>query len=145
MDETRYLGFFAGERRAFFLPMARIIVIQRETGASVFELFYWMGEHLRQAGDELVIGGPSPVNPDQLQSVIRNGLIGAGMAEEQAYDLIETYTAPARPAARDMELAYRILEALIYGVQVKKNNNPADDSQETSTKDKSSPTAPPSE
>lgn len=120
MDETRYIGFFATGDHTFFLSAARTIALQREADCGIFDLFFDMGQSLASIGEEMVLAGRTSVTPSQCVAVIANGLIGGGMPEQEARDMVKTYCAPARPAMHDLALAWRILEAAIYGIQVKK-------------------------
>lgn len=136
--ETEHFGFFAGEDRTFFLPMARITVVERETDVSVFQLFDWLGKNLGQIGDEMVLLGGAEITPKQCHSVIRNALIGGGVPEREAGELVETYGYPARPAIHDLALAWSILQALIYGVSLKKK---AVEAQESTTSSSAEPSS----
>lgn len=125
--ETAYTGLFAAEDRKFFLPMARIVAAEREMGGiSIFEVFSQLGSSLGAIGDEVVLAGPSPATLKQCHTIIMNGLIGGGTDELEAKQLIETYCYPARPAIRDMALTWRILSATIYGIELKKKDDPAE-------------------
>jgi len=126
--ETQHIGFFAGEDRTFFLPMARITIVERETGVSVFQLFDWLGKNLGSIGEEIVLLNGTEITPKQCHSVIRNSLIGGGVPEKEAGELVETYAYPARPAINDLALAWCILQALIYGVSLKKKAEDAPES-----------------
>ena len=118
--DTQFIGYLGTEDQTFFLPMARIIAVERETDCSVFELLHWLGAGLGRIADEHVLVGPSSATLAQCQSVIRNALIGGGIEEKAAAELVTTYCYPARPAIRDMALAFQILDTLAYGVQLKK-------------------------
>ena len=118
--ETAYIGAFADGEFRFHLPMARLVAAEREADCSIFELFQNLGEHLGAVADEMVLAGPSPARLRQCHALIRNALIGGGTDEVEAKELIETYCYPARPAIHDMALAWSILKAAIYGVELKK-------------------------
>lgn len=118
--DTEFIGYLGTEDHTFFLPMGRIIAVERETECSVFELLHGLGAGLGRIANELVLVGPSPATLAQCHSVIRNALIGGGMEEKAAAVLVETYCYPARPAVRDLALAFQILDTLAYGVQLKK-------------------------
>lgn len=119
MDETKATAHFAGEDRDFWLPMSRVVAFEREADCSIFALFYAIGENLGSvAGGEAVLIGSSDARLKQCHSLIRNALIGAGMPEKEAAELIKVYCFPARPAVYDLDLAYRILDAAIYGIKL---------------------------
>jgi hypothetical protein len=119
--ETQHIAFFAGEERTFYLPMQRITIVERECGnVSIFELFFWLGSNLAQLGDDAVISGALPAKARQVRSIIVNALIGGGIDEKTAHELVELYCYPARPAIHDIGLAWQILNALVYGVELKK-------------------------
>ena len=143
--QTEYSAFFAGEERAFALSMERLGILQREreAGASIFELFDWLGKILGEVNGQTVLIGGSEIDPKRCQSIIRNALIGGGLPDtKETWDLVGDYTWPARPAIQDAELAFRILEASIYGVKLKKKDSGAvAESQEVSTEAQSSSTA----
>ena len=117
--ETRINRLFAGEARDFWLPMSRVVAFEREAGCSIFALFYALGENLgaAESGDMVLIGA-SDARLKQCHSLISNALIGAGESEQEARDLIQTYCFPARPAIHDAALAFQILRAAIYGIQL---------------------------
>lgn len=142
--ETECITFFAGEDRTFFLPMARITVVEREADASVFELFDWLGKNLGSVGEDIVLVGAAEITIRQCHSLIRNGLIGAGVPEKEAGELVQTYGFPARPAIYDLALAWEILQALVYGVHLKKKAEDTAENPSLSTEASSSSTAAPS-
>lgn len=139
--DTAATGFFGGEDRTFFLPMVQVIAFEREADCSIFELFHRLGEHLGSIGEEMVLTGPSPARLKQCHSLIRNALVGGGLDETEARDLIQAYCFPARPAVRDLALAWTILKPAIYGVDLVKKNEAADESPSDSERDPSSSTA----
>lgn len=117
--ETRTNRHFAGEDRDFWLPMARVIAFEREADCSIFALHDSIGKNLAESSDgTLLLVGPSEARLKACHSLIRNALIGAEMPEMEARDLVQTYCYPARPAIHDMELAYRILDAAILGINL---------------------------
>lgn len=141
--ETAYIGPFAdGEDHTFFLPMARIIAAEREMDASIFELFPALGSSLASIAAEAILVAPSSATLKQCHALIRNALIGGGIDEGEAKSLVDVYCFPARPAIKDMTLAFKILEAAVYGVQVKKKDeSAAPDASGSSTRAPSSSTA----
>lgn len=117
--ETRItLPFADGEDHDFWLPMPRVIAVEREAECSIFALFHDLGENLGQKDGQLVLSGPSPARLKACHSLIRNALVGAGAPEQTARDLVETYCYPARPAMQDIGLAWQVLRAAVYGVQL---------------------------
>lgn len=118
MDTTGSTWAFADGDYDFFLTMPRLIAAEREMGCSIFELFHHLGDNLAAVGEEEIVSGPSPATLKQCRALIRNALIGGGRTEEQARELVETYCFPARAAILDLALAFKVLRAMIYGVQV---------------------------
>lgn len=134
--DTRVTHPFADGDYEFWLPMPRIVAIERECARldgegvkqprSVLALFHEIGENLGAMGGSDIIAGPVTARMSEVQSIIRHGLIGgaSGLAngeavtvtETTARDLVETYCYPARPAIHDLGLAWRILRAAIYGI-----------------------------
>ncbi len=134
--ETAVSLSFADGDYLFFLPMARIIAAEREMGdLSIFQLFPQIGDALGTISDRVVLAAPSPAKLNHCHAVIRNALIGGGEPEKQARELVETYCYPARAAILDMELAWRILEATIYGVRLKKKDDVTEGSPSPSEKE----------
>jgi hypothetical protein len=99
--------------------MPRVIAFEREADCSIFALFYVIGENLGEAlgGAKVLVGG-TDARLKQCHSLIRNALIGGGTSEADARALVETYCYPARPAMHDLALAWEVLNAAIFGVQV---------------------------
>lgn len=131
--ETALTRAFADGDYRFWLPIPRVIAAEREMSRdrprSIFALFYDLGDSLAAGGGEsLILAGPSSGTLLECQSVIRNALCGGNegrvngatiaVGDALAKELVSTYCYPARPAMHDAELAYRILEAAIYGVQL---------------------------
>lgn len=134
MDETRYIGFFATGDVAFWLPMPRVIAAEREMGCSLAQLFHDLGEHLGALVGRTVLTGPSPATLSQCHALIGNALIGGGMGEQQARELVKVYAYPNRPGAQDMGLAWEILRAAFYGVQLESGKKKTEESLSPSTK-----------
>lgn len=127
MDETRVTLAFADSERDFWLPMARVVAFERESECSMFSLFHELGQNLGNAADGVpVMIGSSAARMKQVHSLIRNALIGAGEDEQEARELVQTYCYPVRPAIHDMALAWRILEAAIYGIKVEGSKKKAE-------------------
>lgn len=144
MDTGLTEAFGDGKYR-FWLPMPRVVAIEREAGESILALFYNLGEHLGVSMGETVLAGPSPATLKQCQSVIRNALIGGSdglvggdqiaVGDALGQELVETYCYPARPAMHDIALAWRILKAAVYGVEVpaaQKKTEPAEEATDPS-------------
>ncbi len=117
MDETTYVGPFADGEYAFFLPLLRASAFEREASCGLWEIFDWIGKSLAQMAGETVLADPCRASPEQCVILIRNALIGGGKSVEDAKALVNSYCYPARPGIRDLELAWRILEAALYGIQ----------------------------
>lgn len=113
--------------------MARIVAAEREMGRdgnprSILALFYDLGESLGDAMGQNVLIGATAARLSECQIVIRNALIGGNdgkvdgeakaVPETEARELVDTYCYPARPAMHDLALAWQILRAAIYGVEV---------------------------
>lgn len=117
MDETVYFAQFGAEKRKFWLPMPRVVAAEREMACAIGQLYFDLGSNLGLIAETAIIIGPLPARLKNCHHLIRNALIGGGESEETAGDLIDVYAYPARPASRDFELAYRILQAAVDGVQ----------------------------
>jgi hypothetical protein len=129
VDETAVTLPFADGEYTFYLPLIRVAAFKREAGCSPYELFFWLGQALGRIGEEIVLSGPSPADPEQCIHLIRNALIGGGTEQTQAKKLVEQYCFPARPAIHDMALAWQILEAAVYGVKLPAKKKPAGQSR----------------
>lgn len=126
--DTGLTEVFGDGSYRLWLPMPRVVAIERETQTSILALFYNLGEHLGISMGETVLAGPSPATLRECQSVIRNALIGGNdgsvngeaiaVGDSLGKELVDTYCYPARPAMHDVALAWRILKAAIYGVQL---------------------------
>lgn len=141
--DTATVAYFGDEEQTFFLPMARVIATEREADASIFEIFHGLGQNLGALGEDMVLTGPSPSRLKQCHSLIRNALIGGGMDETTAREMISTYCYPVRPAVHDLALAWQILKAAVYGVDPgsKKKSDAASESPSDSARESSSSTA----
>lgn len=131
METAITKAFGDGEYR-FWLPMPRVIAAEREMSRdrprSILALFYDLGENLATSGGAMVMAGPSAATLHECQAVIRNALCGGGegmvdgaqvaVGDAMAQELARTYCYPARPAMHDIALAWEILKAAIYGVQI---------------------------
>lgn len=126
--DTAYTADFADGSYRFWLPMPRVIAVEREIGGSMLALFYNLGEGLGQTMGETVLAAPSAATIKQCHSVIRNALIGGSegrvageeiaVGDALGLELVETYCYPARPAMHDIALAWQILRAAVYGVKI---------------------------
>ncbi len=114
--ETRVTLAFADGDYDFWLPMPRVIAVEREADCSIFALFHNLGESLGSGGGEMVLIGGSEARLKQCHALIRNALVGGDTPEVTARELVETYCYPARPAIADMALAWNILRAAVYGI-----------------------------
>jgi hypothetical protein len=91
-----------------------------------------------ETGELLFVGGGAAMLKD-VRAVIRGGLIGGGegivdgetieVGPMRAGELVEAYTFPARPMIEAVQLAWRILNAAIEGIDVKKNGEAPPESQ----------------
>lgn len=159
--ETRVEAAFAGGQYSFWLPMARIVEIERGPQGfrhdkrypiSIFQLYDEIGGGLAVHEDQpIYVGGGRAILGDA-RNIILQGLMGGGRAmvdgkevevgPMRASELIEAYAFPARPAVETMFLAWTILNAAINGVQVKKKEaGVTAPKRPRSRKVKSSPTA----
>lgn len=161
--ETRVEAAFAGGRYSFWLPLPRVIEIERgpqgfrhdkRYPVSIFQLYDEIGSGLGvHEGKPVYIGGSHAIIGDA-RNVILQGLIGggAGIVDGQevevgpmrAGELLEAYTFPNAPAVEVMFLAWTILNAAINGVQLDASKKKADHEpakSPRSRKVKSSPTA----
>lgn len=126
--DTAYTADFADGTYRFWLPMPRVVAVEREIDGSILELFHNLGENLGVSVGETVLIGPSAATIKQCQSVIRNALIGGdeglvggetlSVGDTLGQELVATYCYPARPAMHDIALAWQILRAAIYGVKL---------------------------
>lgn len=135
MDTRTVLQFADGDYE-FWLPMPRVVAIERECARidqngvrqphSIFAIYHDIGSHLAKVGEESVLAGPSPALLSEAQIIIRHALIGGdrgrvngetlGVGESVARELVETYCYPVRPAIFDLGMAWQILNAAIYGI-----------------------------
>lgn len=130
--ETALTRTFADGEYRFWLPMPRVIAAEREMSRersrSIFAVFYDLGEALASNMGGLLLAGPASATLAECQIIIRNALCGGNeglvggeqiaVGDALAKELVATYCYPARPAMHDAEMAYRILEAAVYGVQL---------------------------
>lgn len=130
METRTTLPFADRDNYEFWLPMPRVVAAEREIEGSIFALFYDIAENLGSAMGEFVLAGATDARLKSCHAVIRNALVGGGTGEQEARDLVATYCYPARPAMHDVALAFNILKAAIYGIQlpetVKKNEATGD-------------------
>jgi hypothetical protein len=145
-DETAIELEFGDGRYRFWLPMARIIEIERNCGdKSIVTMLDEMSAAMGwTAGDDpapAFVGG-GPVRIRDVAEVIRCGAIGGGLAPLDAKRLVESYV-DGRPLSETAEVAWAILTAAVWGVRLKKKVEPAEPVKPTrrSAKGKSSPTA----
>lgn len=133
---------FAGQKFTFWLPLPRIIELERGgnagKGKSVFRMYDELGAGLGFTPD----GAPVYINggdarTEDMRNVIRLALMGGnsdGTGDEvgptRAAQLVEDYVYPARPLVEGVALAWAILNAAINGVQVKKKE-PSDETRDS--------------
>jgi hypothetical protein len=131
--ETSYTADFGDGTYKFWLPMTRIVAAEREMGRdgsprSIIALFYDIGESLGDMLGDHVVAGPMAAHVSECHAVIRNALIGGNegrigdetlaVGDTMARDLVATYCYPARPIMHDIGLAWQILKAAIYGIEI---------------------------
>lgn len=95
-DAITHRGFFGDGEHAFALTDPMVIELERLTGAGIGEIY------ARAIGLRF--------HAADLAQILRLGLIGGGMAPEQAHRLIATY-AVNRPLAEIYPLALDVLDA----------------------------------
>lgn len=131
---------FGGGRYRFFLPLARIVEIERLRGdKSILVMHEEMGSALgiEQGAEEPVfIGGGLGARIADISEVIRCAAIGGEQAEVggetvsvsplDASRLVADYV-DGRPIEETLPVAWAILDAAIRGVRLKKKADPADD------------------
>lgn len=159
--ETRLEAAFAGGRFTFWLPMPRVVEIERgpqghrhdkRYPVSIFQLYDELGAGLGLNGDTPVyLGGGRSIVSDA-RNVVLQGLIGGGkgmidgaeveVGAMRASEMIDAYAYPHRPAVEIVHLAWSILHAAINGVVLKKKEPETDPANpKRSAKGKSSRTA----
>lgn len=130
--ETAVEAKFADGTYRFWLPLPQVFELERNCGSLLA-----IEERLRAAiavdatGDVVFVGGGA-ATIKEIRETVRLALIGGnnGMVagEEievgpgKATDLVDAYLFPARPIAEGASLAWRVLEAAIFGVQLKKKS-----------------------
>ena len=131
MDTSVTLTFGDGEYR-FFLPMARIVEIERKCGDRSIEVMYQeMGQSLGidpETEAAVYLGGGSSRIRD-VSEVIRCGAIGGGecrigkesrrVSPIDAEALVNNYV-DGRPFSETVPVAWAILNATLHGVRLKK-------------------------
>ncbi|SEO36081.1 Phage tail tube protein, GTA-gp10 [Gemmobacter aquatilis] len=95
-DLITHRAFFGDGEHAFTLTDPMLMELEKLTGLGAGALFFQM----------LALGYPA----EYLREIIRLGLIGGGMAPEQAKRLCDTY-AVNRPLAEVLGLAWEIMSA----------------------------------
>lgn len=89
---------------------------------------------LDRNGEAVFIGGGTGGYVQHVREVIRLGLIGGnggmvdGVEQEvgpiRAKQLVDLYVYPARPLAESLSVAWKILNAAVMGVELKKKADP---------------------
>lgn len=140
MSDTAIELDFGDGRYRFWLPMARIIEIERLCGdKSILLMHEEMSLALRQfPGDEAVsFAGGGAARIRDVFEVIRCGAIGGGLSPIDAKQLADNYV-DGRPIAETLPVAWAILNAAIMGVSLKKKAEaPESESSKPSAKVKS--------
>lgn len=127
---TRVELKFADGTYSFWLPLPQVFEVERKTGDTSLLV---IEERLRGAigqdadGNFVFAGGGAAMVTD-VREVLRCGLIGgnSGMVEAEqievgpalAQQLVNDYVYPARPLSEGVVLAWRVLQAAIYGVKL---------------------------
>lgn len=152
---TQVVLDFAGQKFRFWLPLPRIFELERlgngGAGKSVFAMFDEIGAGLGFVDDKPVYLSGGGARAEDIRNIIRLGLIGgnadaddAEVGPNRAAQLVEDYVYPARPLVEGLALAWAILNAAINGIDVKKNELPAQGEESDlsrSTEEPLSPTA----
>lgn len=150
MDTAIRLKFADGQY-LFWLPLPRVVELERKTGASILAIEERLRGAIGVAGEDedgepdfVFVGGGSALVREVLET-LRLGLIGGnsglvggeevqvgpGMADQ----LVADYAYPARPFSEGVVLAWRVLHAAIHGIQLqKKSPAPAAESMSPSEK-----------
>lgn len=132
MDETHIDLDFGDGRYRFWLPMARIVEVERLCGdKSLLTIHDELGNAMgmdRETGVPMFAGGGQGRIRD-IYEVIRCGAVGgnarldgeteAKVSPLDAKRLVDTYV-DGRPIAETLPVAWSILEAAINGVRLKK-------------------------
>lgn len=128
--DTRVELPFADGTYSFWLPLPQVFEVERKTGdTSLLVLEERMRAAIGQdAEGAFVFAGGGAAMVADVREVIRCALIGgnAGMVEGEeievgpvaAKQLVDSYVYPARPLAEGVVLAWRILQAAIYGIRL---------------------------
>ena len=133
---TRLTLDFGPGRYDFWLPMARIVEIERECGnKSILAMHDEMGHAMgieRETERQVFLGGGNGRIKD-IYEVIRCAAIGGGTSPIDAKRLADEYV-DGRPLSETLPVAWAILDAAIRGVQLKKKAEaPEDESLSPST------------
>ncbi len=121
-DETAIDIEFAGEVRHFFLPMPRILEIERICGNKSHVTMYeelCEGMGLDRETEAPRFLGIGPVRIQDVYEIIRCAAIGGGMAPNDAGALVREYV-DGRPLAETAPVAWAILDRAVMGVRLKK-------------------------
>jgi len=121
-DETAIDIEFAGEGRHFFLPMQRVIEIERKCGEKSIVTMYeelCQGMGIERETETPRFLGVGPVRIQDVAEIIRCAAIGGGMSPNDAGTLIREYV-DGRPMTETVPVAWAILHAAVMGVRLKK-------------------------
>lgn len=125
-DETAIDLEFAGQHIHFFLPMAKIIEIERLCGdKSIVSIYESLadGIGLERDTDVARFLGTGAARIKDIAEVIRCAAIGGGMSPNDAGALVRDYV-DGRPLAETAPVAWAILHAAVMGVRLKKKAAP---------------------
>lgn len=135
METACQAAYGDGEYR-FWLPLPQVFELERVCGdVSILSIEERLRQSLGQdnTGEMDFIGGGS-ATVQEIRETIRLGLIGGnhGMVDAQetevgpirAKQLVDLYSYPARPLSEGVVLAWMILSSAIFGVRLKKKDEP---------------------
>lgn len=150
---TEVIAEFADGEYRFFMPMPQVVTFERDHG-SILDFWGKLSEStgIDDNGAFHFVGTSGPPT-GAIRDLIRLALIGGdhGMKEGSPVDmdpivakhLVDDYVFPARPLNAAAALAFRIVDAAVRGVQLKKKMTPEEASPSPSDAGPSSQTAEP--
>ena len=136
MDTSITLSFGDGQH-TFWLPMARIVEVERLCGdKSVVTMFEDFGAAIGLERDTEVprFMGFGSARLKDIYEVIRCAAVGGGMSPNDAKSLVDNYV-DGRPYTETVPVAWAILNAAIMGVSLKKKA-PEDEAGDMSRSEK---------
>lgn len=136
MDETSIEVEFGGEHRLFWLPMPRIIEIERICGdRSIVEIYEGLTAGIGLERETAVprFMGTGSARIRDIFEVIRCAAIGGGMNPNDASQLVRDYV-DGRPLSETAPVAWAILHAAIMGVRLGSKKKEAGESPDLTEK-----------